>query len=77
MTLMQINTDMNIEEALKAMREGKKVTHVYLLHTQTKSLRIIDENYVDDEGYVLNTLNVALKLKSACFSEGWEIVENN
>lgn len=68
---------MNLDEALKAMREGKKVTHAYLLHSETKSLRIIDGIYVDDEGYVLNALNVALKLKSACFNEGWEIVENN
>lgn len=68
---------MNLDDAIKAMREGKKVTHKYLLHTKTKSLRIIDSDYVDDEGYILNKLNVMVQLKSACFNEGWRIVEDN
>lgn len=67
---------MNLDDAIKAMREGKKVTHKYLLHTKTKSLRIIDSDYVDDEGYILNKLSVMVQLKSACFNEGWRIVED-
>ena len=62
---------MNLDEALKAIQEGKKVTHKYLLHTETKSLRMIAGGYyIDKEGYVLNTLDVMLKLKSAYFNEG-------
>ncbi|MCD7923676.1 MAG: hypothetical protein LUI85_02840 [Bacteroides sp.] len=68
---------MNLDDAINAMREGKKVTHKYLLHTKTKSLRIIGNNYVDEEGYILNNFSVMMQLKSACFNEGWEIVENN
>lgn len=62
---------MKLEEALTAMQNGKKVSHEYLLHTQTKSLRIIDGEFVDEEGYVLDILKLMLRLKAACFNEGW------
>lgn len=68
---------MNLDDAIKAIHAGKKVTHKYLLHTKTKSLRIIGNDLVDDEGYILNKLSVMMQLKSASFNEGWEIVENN
>lgn len=30
---------MNLDEAITAMQNGKKVSHEYLLHTQTKSCK--------------------------------------
>lgn len=66
---------MNLEEAIKAMQNGKKVLHKYLFHTQTKSLQMIDGEFVDEEGYVLDKLKLMLRLKAACFNEGWEVVE--
>jgi hypothetical protein len=67
---------MTLDEALKAMHEGIEVTHEYLLHTRTKSLRIIAGGfYVDKEGYVLNPMDVMLKFKLAYLKEGWVIAE--
>lgn len=69
---------MNLSEALKAMCEGKEVTHKVLLRTRTKSLRIIACGYyIDKEGYILIPSGVVRNLKLACFKKGWEIVENN
>lgn len=66
---------MNLDEAITAMKNGKKVSHEYLLHTQTKSLRIIDREFVDEDGYVLDKLKLMLRLKSACFNDGWNIIK--
>lgn len=68
---------MKLEAAIDAMRDGEKISHEYLLHTQTKSLRIIDGEFVDEDGYVLDKLKLMLRLKSACFNNGWYIIEKS
>lgn len=68
---------MTLEEALIAMKDGKEVTHEYLRHTETQSLRIIGEYFVDKDGYALNNISVYMTLKHSGFNDGWEIVENN
>lgn len=67
---------MNIEEAIKAMKGGAKLTHKYLPAMGTQYLYIIDGEYVDSKGYFLNKTDVALRLKADIFKAGWQKVES-
>lgn len=74
---MKKTSKMTLDEALQAMKEGKEVTHDYLRHTETKTLRLEKDNFIDKEGYVLNKFSVYMVLQNVNFNDGWEIVENN
>lgn len=74
---MKKTSKMTLDEAWQAMKEGKEVTHDYLRHTETKSLRLEKDNLVDKEGYTLNNISVYMALRHSGFNDGWEIVENN
>lgn len=67
---------MNIEEAIKAMQGGDKLTHKYLPAMGTQYLCIINGEYVDSDGYILNKTDVALRLKADIFKVGWQKVES-
>lgn len=68
------NLDMNIEEAIKAMQSGAKLTHKYLPAMGTQYLYIIDGEYVDSKGYILNKVDVEARLKANIFKIGWQKV---
>lgn len=72
----QNRTDMNIGEAIKAMQSGAKLTHKYLPAMGTQYLYIIDGEYVDSEGYILNKIDVESRLKADIFKFGWQKVES-
>lgn len=65
---------MNIEEAIKAMQSGAKLTHKYLPAMGTQYLYIIDGEYVDSKGYILNKVDVETRLKANIFKIGWQKV---
>lgn len=67
---------MNIEEAIKAMKGGAKLTHKYLPAMGTQYLYVIDEEYVDSKGYILNKTDVESRLKANIFKFGWQKVES-
>lgn len=67
---------MNIEEAIKAMKGGAKLTHKYLPAMGTQYLYIIDGEYVDSKGYILNKIDVESRLKADIFKFGWQKVES-
>ena len=67
---------MNIEEAIKAMKGGAKLTHKYLSAMGTQYLYIIYGEYVDSKGYILNKINVESRLKADIFKFGWQKVES-
>ena len=71
---MKKTSKMTLDEALQAMKEGKEVTHDYLRHTETKSLRLEKNDLVDREGYILNKFSVCMFLQNVNFNDGWEIV---
>ena len=70
----QNNTDMNIGEAIKNMQSGAKLTHKYLPSMGTQYLYIIDGEYVDSKGYILNKVDVEARLKANIFKIGWQKV---
>lgn len=72
----QNNIDMNIEEAIKAMKGGAKLTHKYLPAMGTQYLHVIDGEYVDSKGYILNKTDVESRLKANIFKFGWQKVES-
>lgn len=67
---------MTLDEAMEAVRQGKEVTHKYLQHSETKSLRFKDGKFYDKEGYYLNSFSVMVRLQQDCYNEGWSIVEH-
>lgn len=67
---------MNIEEAIKVMKGGAKLTHKYLPAMGTQYLYVIDEEYVDSKGYILNKTDVESRLKANIFKFGWQKVES-
>ncbi len=67
---------MNIEEAIKAMKGGAKLTHKYLPAMGTQYLHVIDGEYVDSKGYILNKTDVESRLKANIFKFGWQKVES-
>lgn len=67
---------MNIGEAIKAMQSGAKLTHKYLPAMGTQYLYIIDGEYADSEGYILNKIDVESRLKADIFKFGWQKVES-
>ena len=44
---------MNIEEAIKAMKGGAKLTHKYLPEMGTLFIHVLDGEYVDSIGYIV------------------------
>ena len=49
------------------MKGGAKLTHKYLPAMGTQYLYIIDGEYVDSKGYILNKIDVESRLKSRHF----------
>lgn len=74
---MKDTNKMTINEAFQAMIEGKEVTHNYLRHIDTKSIRMIGKSIIDNEGYELNSFGLLITLMNPKFNNGWEVVEDN
>lgn len=70
---------MRFEEALKAMREGKKVANEFCLHTDREDvLYIEDEDLLSDvyeDGCLVDQHIPVLLSSLEIMSEDWEIVD--
>lgn len=60
------------------MKGGAKLTHKYLPAMGTQYLHVIDGEYVDSKGYILNKTDVESRLKANILSlDGRKLNQNN
>lgn len=64
---------MTREEAIQAMYSGKTVTNSYLQHCSDKCLRMVEGEFVNNDGYFLE--KKAVETFIAAYSNSWWIVE--